>query len=430
MTDAAHLVAMLEDSRARTLELVAGLGSERLIGPQLDIVNPLLWEIGHLAWFHEHFILRGLDGAEPAIADADAIYDSAVLPHDDRWVRALPPLDVTLGYMGRVHDALVRRLDRPPTAEEAYLYRLTTYHEDMHGEAFTYSRQTLGYPAPAFAASAGLAPAAEGPWPGDAAIPGGTFQLGSDPDEDFVFDNEKWAHPVSVAPFRIARAPVTNAEFAAFVAAGGYRERRFWDEAGWRWLTETGAQHPAHWLETEAGGWRVRRFDATDDLAPHRPVVHVNWYEANAYCAFADRRLPTEAEWEAAASTAPTPDGGMSPAKTRYPWGDAPPDATRANLDGGRLGCVDVAAHAAGDSGWGCRQMIGNVWEWTASDFLPYPGFSPDAYAAYSEPAFGTRKVLRGGAWITRGRMVDSAYRNFFGPERRDVHAGFRTVAR
>ena len=429
MTDATQLIAMLRDSRARTLELVAGLGPGQLIGPRLDIVNPLLWEIGHLAWFHEHFILRALDGAEPAVAEADAVYNSAVLAHDDRWVRALPSLPDTLGYMGRVHDALVRRLDGTPTAEEAYRYRLTTYHEDMHGEAFTYSRQTLGYPAPSFAASIGLAPVAEGPWPGDAAIPGGTYRLGAEPGADFVFDNEKWAHPITVAPFRIARAPVTNAAFAAFVEAGGYREPSFWDAEGWRWRCRIGAEHPEHW-QRDGAGWRVRRFDGVADLAPHQPVAHVSWHEAAAYCAFAGRRLPTEAEWEVAASTAPNSAGAMGDAKSRYPWGEAAPDTLRANLDGGRLGCVDVAAHAEGDSAWGCRQMLGNVWEWTASDFLPYPGFSPDAYREYSEPAFGTRKVLRGGAWITRGRMVDNAYRNFFGPDRRDIYAGFRTAAR
>ena len=157
-------------------------------------------------------------------------------------------------------------------------------------------------------------------------------------------------------------------------------------------------------------------------------MVHVSWHEARAYCAFAGCRLPTEAEWELAATTAPMPDGTIGPGKTRYPWGDAAPDPRRANLDGGRLGCVDVAAHPDGDSAWGCRQMIGNVWEWTASDFLPYPGFSADAYKEYSEPAFGSRKVLRGGAWITRSRMIDAVYRNFFEPNRRDIYAGFRTV--
>ncbi len=158
-------------------------------------------------------------------------------------------------------------------------------------------------------------------------------------------------------------------------------------------------------------------------------MIHVNWHEARAWCRWAGRRLPTEAEWEAAALVEPVPDGSLSGTKRTFPWGNEIPDPARANLDGGRLGTVDVAAHPGGDSPWGCRQMMGNVWEWTESAFLPYPGFAPDAYREYSEPSFGSRKVLRGGAWATRGRMVTGMYRNFFGPERRDVFAGFRTVA-
>ncbi|WP_419828536.1 selenoneine synthase SenA [Methylobacterium sp.] len=426
---AADLVAMLQDARARTLELVAGLDRDRLMGPKSDLVNPLLWEIGHLAWFHEHFILRALDGQPPLMAEADALYDSARVPHATRWSIPLPALPETLGYMARVHEALIRRLaDREPTGEEADLYQLVTFHEDMHDEAFTYTRQTLGYPAPAFAASASARSAGTGPWPGDATVGGGTWRLGSEPG-GFVFDNEKWAHPVPVAPFRIARAPVTNAEFAAFVADGGYRADAHWDADGAGWRDGCGAAHPAYWTPHGARDWTVRRFDRDAPLAPDEPVVHVNWHEANAYCRWAGRRLPTEAEWEAAAAGAPARDGTLGGTKRGYPWGDAPPTADRANLDGGHLGCVNVAAYPAGDSAWGCRQMLGNVWEWTASPFLPFPGFAPDAYKEYSEPAFGTRKVLRGGAWATRSRMVDTGYRNFFGPERRDVFAGFRTVA-
>jgi iron(II)-dependent oxidoreductase len=166
----------------------------------------------------------------------------------------------------------------------------------------------------------------------------------------------------------------------------------------------------------------VRRFARIEPLAPHQPVIHVNWYEAEAWCRWAGRRLPTEAEWEAAAA-------GPDTAKTKFPWGDDAATAPCANLDGYALGPVDVAACAAGDSAWDCRQMIGNVWEWTASPFIAFPGFSADIYKDYSEPWFGTRKVLRGGAWATRARMITSAYRNFFTPERRDIFAGFRTVA-
>ena len=423
----ARLIDMLRTSRSRTLELVTGLDAAQLMGPPLAVVNPLLWEIGHVAWFQEHFVLRGLDGRTPLRPGADALYDSAAIAHDDRWSLPLPSLDATLGYMAEVGDALERRLDEPLTDEEMRLYRTAIHHEDMHDEAFTYSRQTLGYPAPIFARPA-VCPET-GPWPGDAEVPGGRFRLGSRRDEAFVFDNEKWAHPVAVAPLRIARAPVTNAEFAAFVADGGYRSERFWSEDGWHWLTENGATRPLYWREVGAGRWSVRRFDEIVPLAPHQPVMHVNWHEANAWCRWANRRLPSELEWEVAAAAEQAGDGGLGQAKRRFPWGDAAPSPEHANLDGHALGCVDVAAYADGDSVWGCRQMIGNAWEWTDSTFAAYPGFSADAYRDYSEPWFGTRKVLRGGAWATRSQMITSTYRNFFTPERRDVLAGFRTVA-
>jgi iron(II)-dependent oxidoreductase len=264
-----------------------------------------------------------------------------------------------------------------------------------------------------------------GPWPGDVEVPGGRFVLGAGDDEPFVFDNEKWAHPVVVPSFRIARAPVTAAEFAAFVEDGGYDRRDPWSEAGWQWRTRQEARHPVYWRRAD-GGWQRRDFGRWVPLEPHRPVLHVSWHEAEAWCAWAGRRLPTEAEWEmAAAAPGPRREG-----KRRYPWGEDPPSPSRANLDGLAGGCLDVAALPEGDSAWGCRQMIGNVWEWTASDFRPYPGFVPDAYKEYSEPWFGTHKVLRGGCWTTRARLMRNTWRNFYTPDRRDVWAGFRSCAR
>jgi iron(II)-dependent oxidoreductase len=418
----AELIAMMADSRARTLDLIEGLESEQLLGPQLGIVNPLLWEIGHLAWFHEHFILRHLDNAAPVLNSADALYDSAAVHHDSRWSLPLPSLEDTLSYMRRVAGRLAARLDgREPSPAERYLYRLTTFHEDMHGEAFTYSRQTLGYPTPKF--GRGFDDGDSGPLPGDTAVRGGTFRLGAEQDTSFAFDNEKWAHSVDVASFRIARAPVTNEEFAAFVADRGYERRSVWSDEGWAWRAAAHARHPIYWREAAHGHFDVRRFDQITPMAMHQPVVNVGWYEADAFCRWAGRRLPSEAEWEFAASM--TPDG----VKRLYPWGEGSGTAARANLDGIRLGCCDVASYPEGDSAFGCRQMIGNVWEWTSSNFLPYPGFSPDIYADYSVPAFGSCKVLRGGAWITRSRLINNRYRNYFPPNRRDVYAGFRTVA-
>jgi iron(II)-dependent oxidoreductase len=302
----------------------------------------------------------------------------------------------------------------------------------MHTEAFTYTRQTLGYPAPRMSAKKGTVPlsstgqspssqGSEGPWVGDVPVAGGTFSLGAEPGEPFVFDNEKWAHPIRLEAFAIARAPVTQAEFAAFVEDGGYRRRELWCPAGWAWRQHAAAEQPAYW-QRQTDGWFRRDYDRWVRLEPHRPVIHVNWYEADAYCRWAGRRLPREAEWEAAASL-PVDRGP----KRRFPWGEEGPTPDRANLDALTLGCVGVAAHATGDSSCGCRQMIGNVWEWTATPFVPYAGFSPDPYKEYSEPWFGTHMVLRGGAWSTRARLITTRWRNFYRPARTDIITGFRT---
>jgi iron(II)-dependent oxidoreductase len=234
-----------------------------------------------------------------------------------------------------------------------------------------------------------------------------------------------------VAPFRIARAPVTNAEFAAFVDDGGYQRRDCWSSQGWVWRTKAKAQHPLYW-HRDGQQWLRQHFDTLVPLEPHAPVAYVTWYEAEAYCNWAGRRLPTEAEWELAASAEPTADGtGFTGHKRRYPWGDTPPTPELANLDARFLGCVDVGAFPAGDSAFGCRQMAGNIWEWTESAFYPFPGYLVDyPYREYSAPWFGYRKVLKGGAWATRARLAYNTYRNFFPPARNDVLAGFRTCAR
>jgi iron(II)-dependent oxidoreductase len=431
---AVDLARMLTDARARTLTLIRDLTDAQLIGPRLAIVNPLLWEIGHLTWFQEKWVLRHLHGEDPLLPNADALYDSAGIAHDERWSLPLPSRAETLTYMQRVLDRAIGWLSqRPPGDEEFYFYHLVGFHEDMHGEALVYTRQTLGYRAPAAQRHDGAMPI-RGPTKDetetkDAEIPGGSFRLGSTRDLPFVFDNEKWAHEVHLEPFAISRTAVTNEEFRRFVEDQGYRRRQFWSKAGWRWREATNAGHPVYWVPADDGQWLCRRYDRLDPLARPLPVMHVNWYEAEAYCRWANRRLPTEAEWEAAASAEPGPDGQtIGPRKRRFPWGDTRPGPGLAHLDGASPGCIPVTALPAGDSAFGCRQMIGNVWEWTASDFEPYPGFVPDPYKEYSQPwCGGTHKVLRGGAFATCSRLVHNTYRNFYTPDRRDVLAGFRT---
>jgi iron(II)-dependent oxidoreductase len=432
-----ELASWVRDARQRSIDLVTDLSDEQLLGPQLAIINPFLWEIGHVAWFQEKWALRHAAGERPIRADGDALYDSAAIPHDIRWDLPLPSREETLAYMRAVRDRVLERITSGKlTEQDRYFILLSVFHEDMHTEAFTYTRQTLAFPPPRFStdgarslgSSTTGAASEAGPLPGDAEIPGRRFLLGAQPGEPFVFDNEKWAYAVEVRPFAIARAAVTQAEFAAFVEDRGYERRELWSDAGGRWRESERAEHPVYWKREGGGRWQRRDFNRWVPLEPHRPVLHVNWWEAQAYCRWARRRLPSEAEWEVAAAAEPAAGGqALSERKRRYPWGDDPPTPERANLGWFAMGAVDVGARAAGDSAFGCRQMIGNVWEWTSSDFGPYPGFVVDPYKEYSEPWFGTHKVLRGGAWTTQARLLRNTWRNFYQPHRRDVWAGFRT---
>ena len=389
-----HLIEALVDARRRLHELVLDL--DDWMGPRLPIVNPIRWEIGHVAWFQEYWMLRRARGRPPLRSDGDRLYDSAKVAHDTRWDLPLPDRAGTLAYMA---ETLERAVAAAGDGEHGYFTELAIFHEDMHGEALAYTRRTLGVPQPGPATTIEA-----GAWPGDALVPGGTYAMGAREGTEFVFDNEKWAHPVAIAPFAIARAPVTNAEYGAFVADGGYARDALWSPEGRRWRDAAGARAPLYELGS-----------------PHHPVMHVCWFEAEAYCRWANRRLPTEAEWELAASTYD---------KRRFPWGDAAPAPAHANLDARAHGPVDVAAHAEGDSAYGCRQMIGNTWEWTATRFAPFPGFVVDPYAEYSAPWFESpHMVLRGGCWATRARLIRNTWRNFYQPHRRDVFAGFRTCA-
>ncbi len=410
----------LRDARRRTRALTGDLQGQQLFGPRCTIVNPVLWELGHVAWFQERWCLR-LRPDESLSASllegSDALYDSAKVAHDERWDLPLPELSRTLDFQERVLEGVLARLDREPEDPWlAYFVQLAIFHEDMHAEAFHYTRQTLAYTDP-FGREASPAAGKGEEARGDAELPGGTYMIGASRNSGFHFDNEKWAHPVELAPFRIARSPVTNEEFLAFVREGGYRSREWWSPQGWECKGEASA--PRYWAQRDKQ-WLERRFSEWIPLLPDLPVMHVDWHEASAYCRYAGRRLPSEAEWEVAASLA-----GEN-RRRRYPWGDSS-EGGRANL--GSSGRVPVDRFPSGDSFGGCRQMIGNVWEWTSSTFAPYPGFVCDPYREYSEPWFGTHKVLRGGSFATPARLIATSWRNFYTPERGDIFAGFRTCA-
>jgi gamma-glutamyl hercynylcysteine S-oxide synthase len=343
----AQMIRELRAARERTRLMVDDLAGERELGPKLAIVNPPRWEAGHVGWFQEFWALRQGDERRASILpNADALYNSATVPHDTRWTLPLPSFSETLDYRDAVLERVIKRIERGEA--DPYFAELALRHEEMHAEAFYYTRQTLGYPAPGISLRIGET--------GDAELPGGRFLLGAPREQPFAFDNEKWAHPVVLEPFRIARRPVSNAEYRQFVDAGG--------------------EAPAYWR-----GDKLRRFERWMPIPPEEPVMHVSWHQAQAYCRWAGRRLPSEAEWECAAVS-------------------------------------------------GVEGMLGNVWEWTASTFLPYPGFLRDPYKEYSEPWFGTHKVLRGGSFATPPGEARARFRNFYTPERHDIFAGFRTCAR
>ena len=403
------LLDSLREARGRTLALVADLDDEQMIGPRLAIVNPLRWEIAHVAWFQEFWLLRHLLGRSPTLSIGDSLYDSAKVAHDTRWDLPLPSKAQTIAYTQKILDRVFdeyhsAQLD---SKDASYFLCLALFHEDMHAEAITYTRQTCGYQAPNLTQTTESQTAETNEKLGDAFIPGGSFVLGSTNDQQFAFDNELQAHEVHIEPFSISRTAVINAEFAAFVDDRGYERRELWSDNGWQWRESTGAKHPIYW-KSDQGKWWRRNFDQIVPLEDSLPVVHVNWYEAEAFCRWARRRLPTEAEWELASTGS---------------------DKQHANLNWQSMGLVNARSLPEADSAFGCRQMIGNVWEWTASIFLPYPGFVAGPYKEYSEPWFGDHKVLRGGCWTTRSRLIHNAYRNFYKPDRRDVWCGFRTCA-
>ena len=427
-SSAPALARRLRAARERTLLFASAMTGERLLGPQLGSVNPPLWEIAHVAWFQEYWCLRYREGqvAAPAsIEHADALYNSALVAHDTRWKLPLLPFDAVNRYLAEVLLRVLERLDREPdNLLLRYFSELAAAHEEMHCEAFTYTRQTLGYSGPQLDRTVIV----DGPsCTGDTSVAGGDFMLGAARDGRFAFDNEKWAHSVTLQPFDIARTAVTNGEFAEFVAAGGYRRRDLWCADGWRWRESAGAVAPLYWMK-EGAQWLQRVYADVEPLPPHVAVVHVNWYEADAWCRWAGRCLPTEAQWEQAAAASPAAPSADR-IKRIYPWGDEVPGAARANLYGACNAVAAASAFAPGDSAWGCRQMMGNVWEWTADWFAPYPGFERDPYQEYSEPWFGNHKVLRGGCFATSAALLRNTWRNFYTPDRRDVFAGFRTCA-
>ncbi len=428
-------LALLAEARVRTRELVAPLSDADLERQHSPLMSPIAWDLGHLAQFEEQWLLPAAGASEEA-----ALYDALATPRAQRSQLSLPPVPAVWERLGSVRRQVEQHFlhagREPALAERAstalaagdYALPLVVQHEAQHQETMLQAialREDLEY-RPTFVAEAppllSARPATE-----RVLIPGGTFIMGTD-DREWAYDNERPAHEVHVPSFWLARAPVTNRQYLEFMADGGYSQKRLWSEAGWAWLQETSCLAPGDFRPRAPGArgvahdWQALVFGRLEPLHPDGILVHVSWYEADAYARWAGGRLPTEAEWEKAAAWDPCQGRAR-----RYPWGDAPWQPSLANLDQARLQPARVNAYPEGQSAYGCLQMLGDVWEWTDTWFAGYPGFEVFPYEEYSRVFFGTEyRVLRGGAFATRAVVARNTFRNWDLPRRRQIFAGFR----
>jgi gamma-glutamyl hercynylcysteine S-oxide synthase len=422
--------ARLEEVRERTLLLVGHLDWPVLRRQHIPLLSPIVWDLGHIGHFEELWIGQRLGGRTPLAEGFERMFDPERNPRPTREGLPLPERDELFAYLARVREQTVEVLARAPHDSElargGYAVELVAEHEEQHQETILQALQALESPPYRPPERRGQGPGAPSRAAGEGArrdmvrVPAGPFPMGWK-GPGFAYDNELPQHLVEVPEVLVDRFPVSEAEYLAFVEEGGYRRRDHWSPAGWEWCRQDGAEAPRNWRRRD-GGWQVRAMDRWAPPDPRVPVAQVCWYEAEAYCRFVGKRLLTEAEWEKAALW--DPETGAS---RRYPWGDHLPTAERANLDQLAFGPGPAEAVRGGASALGVEQMLGDVWEWTASDFLPYPGFRAFPYREYSEVFFGSDyKVLRGGSWATRTEVARGTFRNWDYPIRRQIFAGFR----
>ena len=429
--DPRAIAGQLLEARDRTFLLTSPLTDEDLHAQHDPLMSPILWDLGHIAHFEELWLTRNLEGPVEFV-EMPGLFNPFEHPRRERGALRLPGMAQCRRIMDEIRGRVLGRLalndfdQANPLLRDGYVYNMVLQHEYQHNETILQTLQLkrgLPYlPAVRFEAPAGgsrsrVVVADRGKM---LRFPGGTVEIGTD-DRSAAYDNERDRHRVELAPFWIDQNPVTNGDFVIFIAAGGYSAREYWSDAGWNWVTQSGAQAPMYWSWMD-GSWVTRSMDQIGPVSPSHPVCHVSYYEAEAFARFAGKRLPTELEWEAAASW-----DAASGAKHSYPWGDEPPSKDLANVDQLSFGTRPVGSYPLNVSPLGCYGMIGDVWEWTASDLRPYPGFQSFPYAEYSEAFFGPEyKVLRGGSWATRPGAIRSTFRNWDYPIRRQIFSGFR----
>lgn len=418
-TQAEHIDRLIR-TRQRTFATIDAVSTADLERVHSPLLSPIVWDLAHIAAFADLWIatVTRTEMLRPELAET---YDAGVTPRAKRGALELLDLGGARDYLARVDDrlfALLPQLDLSPANRDrllraGYLVDLLIEHEEQHRETIL---QALHLAEPGVLAVGPPAAWSQRIPPGPLMVdvPASWPQLGAR--SGFSYDNERPVHTAAVPAFRIDRTPVTAAAFAEFIADGGYDDERLWHPEGWRWRQEDDVCRPMFWAQDGS----IRRFDRVETPNPDQPVMNVSWYEADAYARWRGARLPTEAEWETAARL--DPSTGM--VRTQ-PWGEDTAPMHAVNVDGHALGALPAAAASAAPCG--ALGLIGDVWEWTASAFGPYPGFEPFPYPEYSQAFFdGPYRVLRGGSWATAECCARSTFRNWDYPQRRQIFAGFR----
>lgn len=422
----ADIAAALAEARARTLQLIETVSEADLRAQHDPLMGPILWDLGHIGHFEGLWLDRNLDG-KVEFVEMPGMYNPFEHPRRVRGALPLPTLALTLAAMAEIRERVLERLEHvdlesnDSLLRNGYVYQMVLQHEYQHNETMLQTLQlkqgaayspSIRRPRLAARSSSGTNTMLR--------VEGGRVLVGTD-DRSRAYDNERPRYAARLSPFWIDRTPVTNGEYLAFMDDGGYQRRELWSEDGRKWLDESKADAPKYWWR-EGGSWLCRSMDHVERPDPQRPVIHVCYHEAEAFARWAGKRLPTETEWEVAAAWDPEIQRSRD-----CPWGDDAPGEQDANLDQLGFDVSPIDTYANNLSPSGCYGMLGDVWEWTSSDFNGYPGFTAFPYAEYSQVFFGTEyKVLRGGSWATRPGAIRNTFRNWDYPIRRQIFSGFR----
>jgi len=420
------LVEKLTEARERTRWLLETVSDEDLYRQHDAIMSPLIWDYGHIGNYEELWLLKRAFGKNLSNRELYDVYDASLTPRSERPSLAMLDRASADRYLDAVREAALEALSKvdlnssDPLLEDGFVYHMVIQHEYQHNETMLQTLQLMkgkGYKPEARV----RLPPGNPPEEEMVHVPGGPFVMRTN-DRAWTLDNERGVHEMELEGFYLDKTPVTNRAYLEFVEEGGYERKELWDPEGWEWIREEGISMPKHWYQKEPHDWWTQRFGFDEPLSMEAPVVHVAWYEADAYARWAGKRLPTEAEWEKTASWDPRTE-----TKRFYPWGDEPPTPQRANLDQLAFKAAEVGAYPAGASAYGLLGMIGDVWEWTDSEFCGYSGFESFPYPEYSEIFFDKGYVvLRGGSWATRPGAIRNTFRNWDFPIRRQLFVGFR----